>query len=107
MGLVSTLAGHAFLPAASVDGTGGGAGFSAPLGIGIDGNDNLLVVDAQGLKIRKITQAGVVTTIAGSGSPGTSDGNGSAASFRDRMPLPLMPTTICMSPMPAQERSER
>jgi sugar lactone lactonase YvrE len=39
------------------------------------------VADYTGHKIRKITPAGVVTTLAGSGAQGAVDGTGTAASF--------------------------
>jgi streptogramin lyase len=63
------------------DGTGAAASFNSPFGIAIDGNSNLYVADSGNNLIRKITPAGTVTTIAGSGLRGASDGNGSAASF--------------------------
>ena len=48
-------------------------GFSAPTGLAIDSSNNLYVIDRGNRLIKKITPAGVVTTIAGSGSNGTSD----------------------------------
>ena len=78
-GVVTTLAGSG-APGAS-DGTGSGASFSNPVGVAVDGNGNVYVGDYGNHKIRKITPAGVVTTLAGSGAPGASDGTGSGASF--------------------------
>jgi streptogramin lyase len=69
-----TLPGHA-------DGTGGGASFELPSGICIDPSGNLYIADWGNDEIRKITPAGVVTTIAGTTTPGSSNGTGSAASF--------------------------
>ena len=80
-GAVTTVAGTP-LTAGSTDGTGSAALFSVPIGIAVDGNDNLYVTEQENQTIRKITSAGVVTTLAGqAGSPGSADGTGSAARF--------------------------
>ena len=78
-GIVSTLAGSG--QAVSVDGTGTSAGFDQPWGIAIDASGNIYVSDNGGQKIRQVTAAGVVTTLAGSGSAKSADGTGTAASF--------------------------
>ena len=80
-GVVTTLAGGA-ATAGSTDGTGTAALFNQPVGIAIDGSGNLYVTDTGNDTIRKVTSAGVVTTLAGSpGQSGTADGTGSAARF--------------------------
>lgn len=66
-----------------VDGTGASARFQQPTGITMDGAGNLYVAERYGNAIRKITPAGVVTTLAGSGEveQGSVDGVGAAARF--------------------------
>jgi len=80
-GVVSTFAGDSQTPGA-VDATGTAARFSYPDGLAIDPAGNLFVGDSQNNTIRKVTPAGVVTTVAGSpGFVGLTNGTGSAAHF--------------------------
>ncbi|MGP8431797.1 NHL repeat-containing protein [Paraburkholderia fungorum] len=76
---VTTLAGTTTL--GHNDGTGAAASFHSPTGVTVDAGGNLYVTDAWNHEIRKITPDGVVTTLAGSTTPGDSDGTGTAASF--------------------------
>ena len=79
-GLVSTFAGSS-AHQGSVDGLGTAASFSNPVSITIDKLGNLYVSDVGDNRIRKITPAGAVTTIAGSGAKGFLNGNALQASF--------------------------
>jgi len=64
------------------DGTGSDAGFDSPYSIAVDNTGNLYVTESDGCTLRKVTPAGVATTLAGlSEHPGTADGTGSAARF--------------------------
>ncbi len=77
---VTTLAGQAGI-SGDADGTGSEALFNEPWGLCTDKAGNVLVADTRNNKIRKITPEGVVTTIAGSGNFGTSNGIGLASTF--------------------------
>ena len=80
-GRVTTVAGLAGSPG-SADGTGGGAQFNNPQKATADSAGNLYVVDSYNQILRKITPAGVVTTLAGGvGVTGTNDGPGTVARF--------------------------
>lgn len=77
-GVVTTFAGSGSY--AYADGTGTSASFAAPSGLAIDTFGTLYVADNDSHKVRKITQAGEVTSLAGS-SFGYAEGQGTAAQF--------------------------
>jgi sugar lactone lactonase YvrE len=78
-GIVSTLAGSG--SAGQGNGLGVAASFNQPVGLALDSNSNVYVADTQNHLIRKITPSGMVSTFAGSGTHGSANGFGSAASF--------------------------
>ena len=80
-GVVTTLAGLAG-NFGSADGTGSDARFQDPSSVAVDSAGNVYVADFGNHTIRKITPAGVVTTLAGlAGNFGSADGVGSDARF--------------------------
>ena len=79
-GQVITFAGTG--KAGLINGTGTKASFSAPLGLGADGNGNIYVGDYNNNLIRKITTSALVTTLAGlPGKYGAKDGSSAVATF--------------------------
>jgi len=88
-GVVTTFAGSGSYSFA--DGTGGGASFRNPRGVAVDSNNNVVVADMANQRIRLITPAGVVTTLAGSGSYGFADGTGGGASFANPYGVAVLP----------------
>jgi sugar lactone lactonase YvrE len=80
-GVVSTLAGTAGI-SGGADGTGAAAQFNHPSGVAVDAAGTIYVADAVNHTLRRVTAAGVVTTLAGSaGTSGATDGTGNAARF--------------------------
>lgn len=66
----------------SIDGLGNRARFFNPNGVAVDGSGNVYVSDTFNNIIRKITPAGLVSTLAGTtGLSGFTDGTGSEARF--------------------------
>jgi len=78
-GVVNTIAGNNL--AGFADGNGAAASFNKLVGIAVDALGNIYTGDANNNRIRKITQAGAVTTLAGSGGGGNNDGISATASF--------------------------
>ncbi len=77
--LVSTIAGRS---RGFADGNAAEAMFSNPAGMVVDGSGNLYISDKENHSIRMLSVNGQVSTIAGNGTTGTTDGVGSAARFR-------------------------
>ncbi len=81
-GVVSTFAGSVG-SSGSTNGMGSVARFNEPSRVAVDGAGNVFVADTSNNAIRKITQSGLVSTLAGSADPvpGSDDGTGSNAKF--------------------------
>ena len=85
-GVVTTLAGSGIGAGtgkgAFADGTGTSASFFQPWGVAvIPSNGAIAVADTFNNRIRLVTPAGVVTTLAGNASQAFADGTGSSAAF--------------------------
>jgi sugar lactone lactonase YvrE len=80
-GMVSTLAGSS-VSMGDNDGIGSRARFFRPTGVAVDGAGNVFVADTRNYTVRRISAAGVVSTIAGrADEAGSTNGPGAAARF--------------------------
>uniref|UniRef100_A0A0G4H717 SMP-30/Gluconolactonase/LRE-like region domain-containing protein n=1 Tax=Chromera velia CCMP2878 TaxID=1169474 RepID=A0A0G4H717_9ALVE len=79
-GNVSTLAGGG--TAGFVDGQSAQALFDHPTGVVVDRSGNVIVADSSNYRIRMITPDGTVSTLAGNGTEGFVDGQGTEAQFK-------------------------
>lgn len=90
--IVQTIAGTAGL-AGSADGIGSAALFRTPRGIAAAADGSLYVTDSDNHTVRKITAAGVVTTVAGRpGVPGSDDGPATEAHLNFPSGIALTPS---------------
>ena len=78
-GVVSTVAGTGI--AGYIDGPANAAQFDGPIGVAVDDSGNIYVADTYNDRIRKISSAGEVSTLAGAGRPGYADGDFANALF--------------------------
>ncbi len=78
-GQVTTVAGTGV--AGFADGPAATAQFAFPTGLARDATGTLYVADTLNQVIRRLTPAGVVETLAGTGAPGRQDGPGETATF--------------------------
>jgi sugar lactone lactonase YvrE len=89
---VATFAGNATAAGAVDAAVGTDARFNRPEGIAVDDGGTVFVADTLNHTIRRITSAGVVTTIAGTaGIAGSFDGPGSSAEFNQPRAVAIGP----------------
>jgi hypothetical protein len=88
-GNVTTLAGQS--SAGYFDGVGTAARFNVPWGIAAKSDGTMYVADSGNNRIRSVTIAGTVTTFAGGGGTGGTDGAASTATFNG-------PRGVCVAP---------
>jgi sugar lactone lactonase YvrE len=81
-GVVSSFAGGGVLGVGGfMDGPDTTARFNNPIGIAVDTQGNVYVTDNINRRVRKITSAGLVSTLAGTGVQGFKDGPADSAQF--------------------------
>lgn len=91
---VDTLAGNG--TAGFADGQRGGARFNQPYNVRVDGKGRLWVPDQLNHAVRRVTPAGEVTTVAGSGKPGYADGPAAAAQFNNPTGVAPLPNGVAV-----------
>jgi len=79
-GVISTVAGNGFGGFSGDGGPATAAQLSSPVGVTVDSDGNLYFVDGGNHRIRKVTPAGIISTVAGNGIPGFSGDGGAATS---------------------------
>ncbi len=79
-GQVNTIAGAVYMPGSN-DGSMLAASFTNPHGLAMASNGDVLIADEGNSKIRRMTPTGSVTTISGTGIPGSNDGPNGIAQF--------------------------
>jgi sugar lactone lactonase YvrE len=77
-GIISTVAGSALNRFAGDGGPATSASLNGPLSVAVDSAGNLYIADTVNLRIRKVTMAGIISTVAGNGTRGFSGDGGPA-----------------------------
>ncbi|HYC35301.1 MAG TPA: DUF4214 domain-containing protein [Usitatibacter sp.] len=88
-GVVSTIAGTGSSGFHGDGGLAAAAQLHSPGGIAVDGAGNVYVSDSRNHRVRRIDAAGVITTLAGTGVPGHSDGSAESAQLNEPQGLSL------------------
>jgi uncharacterized protein (TIGR03437 family) len=79
-GTISTVAGNGTTGPSGDNGPAAGAQLNQPSEVAVDSAGNLYIADTVNNRIRKVTPAGIISTVAGNGTMGFSGDNGPATS---------------------------
>jgi uncharacterized protein YjiK len=79
-GTITTIAGNGTAGYSGDDGPATSATLHTPYGLNIDSSGNLYIADSANNVVRMVSTAGIISTIAGNGTPGYSGDNGAAIS---------------------------
>ena len=85
-GIISTVAGNGSQGFSGDDGPATDAQLNQPSGVAVDLAGNLYIADAGNQRVRKVTVAGIVSTVAGNGTWGFSGDDGPAVSAQLKYP---------------------
>jgi uncharacterized protein (TIGR03437 family) len=85
-GVIRTVAGNGNYRFSGDAGPAVAATFNAPSGVAISSAGDLYIADLWGNRVRKVDASGVITTVAGNGTPGYSGDGGSAATAQLHLP---------------------
>ncbi|PWU12089.1 MAG: hypothetical protein C5B51_01430, partial [Terriglobia bacterium] len=85
-GVLSVLAGTGAASFSGDNGSSANAQLDGPSSLAFDAAGNLYIADARNHRIRKVTPGGVITTVAGNGSPGFSGDRGKATNAQLNSP---------------------
>lgn len=88
-GMISTVAGNGTAGFSGDGGPATSAQLRWPYGLAVDESGNLFITDLEDHRIRKVDTSGVITTIAGDGTPGFSGDGGPAATAQLNTPIDL------------------
>ena len=79
-GIITTVAGNGTSNFSGDGGPATSAGLNRPSGVAVDSNGNLFIADTNDYRIRRVAADGTISTMAGTGIPGSSGDGGPAAS---------------------------
>jgi trimeric autotransporter adhesin len=77
-GIITTIAGNGAYGGSGDGGPATSAELAGPLGLAVDGSGNLYIADYDNIRVRRVSPAGTITTVAGNGVGGYSGDGGPA-----------------------------
>jgi len=86
-GAISTVAGNGSSGSGGDDGPATSARLGSPVDVAVDGRGNLYIADRSNHRIRRVSAAGIITTIAGTGGYGFSGDGGAATAANLASPM--------------------
>ena len=86
-GIISTVAGNGTAGYSGDGGAATSAEISAPGGVAVDTSGNIYIADQSNNRIRKVTSAGIISTVAGNGTAGFSGDGGAATNAEIQTPM--------------------
>ncbi len=87
VGIITTVAGNGTFGFSGDNGPAVDAQLNVPAAVAVDDSGNIYIADENNNRIRKVNTAGIITTIAGNGSPGFSGDGGAATAAKLHNPL--------------------
>src|SRR5262245_24319969 len=85
-GILTVVAGNGSSVSSGDGGSAVAAGLSSPLGLALDRAGNLFIAESSAHRIRKVSPEGVISTVAGNGTPGFSGDGGPAITAQLYLP---------------------
>ncbi len=85
-GIIVTVAGNGTQGYSGDGGPATSAQLNAPNGVAVDSAGNVFIADSPNFRVRKVSPGGIITTVAGNGTPGYSGDGGLAASAQLNYP---------------------
>jgi len=86
-GIITTIAGSGVRGYSGDGGSATDAQLNSPTGVAVDGVGNVYFVDGSNLRVRRISPGGIITTVAGNGTQGSSGDGGLATGAQLNRPL--------------------
>ena len=109
-GVITTVAGNGVQGYAGDGSAAINAELAGPEAVAVDSAGNIYIADSSNYRVRKVTAStGVITTVAGNGTPGSSGDGGLATSAQLRAftALRSIPPATCTLPTPITTASAR